>query len=180
VQVQARLIEDLLVASRMASDKVRLEMGQVDLPAVIDAAVESLRPSIAEKGITLLKLLQPVDPVRGDPTRLQQVICNLLTNAIKFTPGGGQVEIALRVSRGRAVMSVRDTGAGISPQFLPHVFDRFRQAPSAAREHGGLGLGLAIARHLVELHGGEITAASEGEGRGATFTVRLPIADQSS
>jgi signal transduction histidine kinase len=178
-QVQAKLIEDLLVASRMASNRIRLDIRQVDLPALIDAAVESVRPAASEKDIALVKFLQPVGPARGDPTRLRQVICNLLTNAIKFTPRGGRVEITLRPSHGWAALSVRDTGMGIAPEFLPKVFDRFSQAPAAPSE-GGLGLGLAIARHLAELHGGEITAASEGEGRGATFTVRLPLVETRS
>jgi signal transduction histidine kinase len=177
VQVQAKLIEDLLVMTRMASNKIRLDVQPVDLPAVIDAAVESVRPAAAEKGIKLRKLLDlPAPPIRGDATRVQQVLSNLLTNAVKFTPGGGEVEVSLKRSRGWAVIDVRDTGVGIAPAFLPHVFDRFRQGPAATRAHGGLGLGLAIARHLVELHGGEIDGHSEGEGRGATFTVRLPLA----
>jgi signal transduction histidine kinase len=177
VQVQAKLIEDLLMMSRMASNHVRLEMEPVDLRAVVSAAVETTRPALADKEIRLATSVgQAVGPVRGDAMRLQQVLCNLVTNAIKFTPAGGAIEIALSASRGQAVLQVSDTGEGIAPELLPHVFDRFRQDPSAARGHGGLGLGLAIARHLVELHGGEIEARSEGEGRGATFTVRLPLA----
>jgi signal transduction histidine kinase len=175
VHVQSQLIDDLLVASRMASNRIRLHIEPVDPAAVVDAAVLSVRPAVAEKELRLTKILQPVGPVRGDAVRLQQVLCNLLTNAVKFTPRGGEVEIALRPLPGRAAISVKDTGIGIAPEFLPHVFERFRQHPSAARAHGGLGLGLAIARHLVELHGGEIAAESGGEGRGATFTVRLPL-----
>jgi signal transduction histidine kinase len=175
VQVQAKLIEDLLVASRMASDRIRLDVGPVDIAAVIDAAVESVRPALAEKGIRLQMAMHATGPLRGDPTRLQQVMGNLLTNAIKFTPEGGDIEVSLRPSHGWAVITVKDNGEGIAPGFLPHVFERFKQGPAAARGHGGLGLGLAIARHLVDLHGGEISAASEGEGRGATFTVRLPL-----
>lgn len=177
VNAQSQLIDDLLVASRMASGRIRLNVESLDPAAVIDAAVQSVRPAAADKGLRLTKIMQPVGgPLRGDPTRLHQVLCNLLTNAIKFTPDGGDVEIALRPSPGQALISVKDTGVGIAPEFLPHVFDRFRQDPRAARAYDGVGLGLAIARHLVELHGGEITAQSEGEGRGATFTVRLPLA----
>lgn len=177
VVAQSRLIDDLLVASRMASGRIRLNVEALDPAAVIDAAVQSVRPAAAEKELRLTKVLQPVDgPLRGDAARLHQVLCNLLANAIKFTPNGGDVEIALRPSQGWALISVKDTGIGIPPEFLPHVFDRFSQHPSTARTHGGVGLGLAIARYLVELHGGVIAAQSEGEGRGATFTVRLPLA----
>ena len=177
-QVQAKLIEDLLVASRMASGGVRLDMALVDLPALVDTAVQAMRPALADKEIGVsIGAARRMGPVRGDATRLQQVLCNLLTNALKFTPRGGSIAVALSSARGWAIVSVKDTGAGIAPQFLPHVFERFRQDPTAAGAHGGLGLGLAIARHLVELHGGEIAAESEGEGRGATFTVRLPLAE---
>jgi signal transduction histidine kinase len=178
VSVQAKLIEDLLVMSRMTANRIRLDTELLDLHAVLDAAVESVRPLAGEKNIRLRKTVElPGPPVRGDATRLQQVLVNLLTNAVKFTPIGGDVDVALHPSRGWAVLTVTDTGVGIAPEFLPHVFDHFKQDPSAARLHGGLGLGLAIARHLVELHGGEIEAASEGESRGATFTVRLPLAE---
>jgi signal transduction histidine kinase len=181
VQVQAKLIDDLIVASRMASNKIRLDIGPVDLRAVVESAAESVRPMAADKDLALAIRMDAanghVGPLSGDPTRLQQVLCNVLTNAVKFTPCGGKIDIALASSRGWAIVSVKDTGAGIAPGFLPHVFERFRQGPSAARAHGGLGLGLAIARHLVELHDGEITAESEGEGCGATFTVRLPLPD---
>jgi signal transduction histidine kinase len=175
-QVQAKLIEDLLVASRMSSSSTRLDLEPIDLRDVVNVAVESVRPALADKDIGVsVSGHGPAGPVRGDATRLQQVLGNLLTNAVKFTPRGGRIDVSLGKSRGWAVIAVKDTGIGIAPQFLPHVFDRFRQDPSAARMHGGLGLGLAIARHLVELHGGEIAAESEGEGRGATFTVRLPL-----
>lgn len=177
VHLQSRLIDDLVVASRMGSGDIRLHTELVDLARVVDTAVDSVRPAVVDKGILLSKILQPVGPVRGDRTRLQQVLCNLLTNAVKFTPAGGEVEIALRPANGRAVVTVRDSGLGIAPEFLPQVFDRFKQAP-AARGYGGLGLGLTIARHLVQLHGGDIAAHSEGEGRGATFIVRLPVADK--
>jgi signal transduction histidine kinase len=176
VQAQAALIDDLLVASRMASDRIRLDAVPLDLAAVVDAAVESARPAFADKQIEVRQVFEPVGAMKGDPTRLRQVLGKLLANAAKFTPQGGHVEVAMRPSRGFAVVSVSDDGAGIAPARLPQVFDRWRD-PAAAREHGGLGLGLAIARHLVELHGGEIEATSEGEGRGATFAVRLPLAD---
>lgn len=178
VNVQAKLIEDLIVMSRMASNKIRLDVQPVDLRPVLDASVDSVRPAADDKGVRLRKLVNlPAPSVNGDATRLQQVFGNLLTNAVKFTPRGGEIAVALKSSHGWAVVTVTDTGAGIAPGFLPHVFDYFRQDPAAARAHGGLGLGLAIARHLVELHGGEISAESEGEGRGATVTVRLPMTD---
>jgi signal transduction histidine kinase len=178
VHVQAKLIDDLLMMSRMASNKIQLELQAVDLGDLIETAVESVRPAAQEKGIHLHKLHHP-EPlvVRGDPTRLQQVLGNLLTNAVKFTPGGCDVQVSLKPLRGWAVITVTDSGEGIAPDLLPHVFDRFRQDPAAARVHGGLGLGLAIARHLVELHAGEIDAQSAGEGRGSNFTVRLPLAE---
>jgi signal transduction histidine kinase len=178
VHVQGKLVEDLLVMSRMASNRMSLEFAEVDLRGVIDAAVESLRPAAAEKSMRLRKVLDTkTGPVRGDATRLQQVLVNLLANAIKFTPERGWIEVSLQRMGGWAQIEVADSGAGIAPEFLPHVFDRFRQDPSTARSHGGLGLGLAIARHLVELHGGEIEARSGGVGQGATLTVRLPLSD---
>lgn len=178
VQVQARLIEDLLMMSRMASNKIALDLQRLDLRALIDTSIEAVRPAAQDGGIRLHKSLDahPL-AVNGDATRLQQVFGNLLTNSVKFTPRGGEVHVSLKASRGWAVATVVDSGSGIAPELLPHVFDRFRQDPSAARLHGGLGLGLAIARHLVELHAGEIDARSAGEGEGATFTVRLPLAE---
>jgi signal transduction histidine kinase len=178
VQVQGKLIEDLLVMSRMSTNRMALEMTGIDLRGVIDAAVESVRPAAAEKGMRLRKVLDTkVGLVRGDATRLQQVLSNLLTNAIKFTPERGWIEVSLQGMGAWAQIEVADSGAGISPEFLPHVFDRFRQEPASEGSHGGLGLGLAIARHLVELHGGEIEVRSGGKGQGATFTVRLPLSD---
>jgi signal transduction histidine kinase len=178
VQVQGKLIEDLLVMSRMASNGISLERADVDLRCVIDYAVDAVRPTAAAKNMRLRKVVDPsVGRVRGDVTRLQQVLSNLLGNAVKFTPERGWIEVSLQRVGGWAQVEVADSGAGIAPEFLPQVFDRFRQDPATARRHGGLGLGLAIARHLVELHGGEIEARSGGEGRGATFSVRLPLSD---
>jgi signal transduction histidine kinase len=178
VHVQAKLIDDLLMMSRMASNKIVLDMQPLNLAELVETAVEAVRPAAQDKGIRLVKSLnaQPL-AVNGDATRLLQVLGNLLTNAVKFTPPCGEVEVSLKQSRGWAVITVADNGKGIAPDLLPHVFDRFRQDPSAARVHGGLGLGLAIARHLVELHAGEIDAQSAGEGKGAAFTVRLPLAE---
>jgi signal transduction histidine kinase len=177
-QLQAKLIEDLLLMARMASRGIALQLQRVDPRHVIDAAVDALRPAATAKELRLRKSFDPdVAPLRGDPARLQQVIGNLLANAVKFTAPRGRVDVSLIRSRGWAVITVADDGAGIAPEFLPYVFDRFRQDPSTAHRHPGLGLGLAIARQLVELHGGEIEAHSEGEGRGATFVVRLPLAD---
>ncbi len=176
-RAQKRLIEDLLDVSRIVTGKVNLELAMVDPRRIIEASVETMMPAAQAKGLSLVPLLDAgVGLLRGDPARLQQIVCNLLSNAIKFTPLGGRVEIVLARRGGEAEISVRDTGQGIKPEFLPYVFDRFRQEDgSISRRHGGLGLGLAIVRHLVELHGGTISAASDGEGRGSTFTLRVPI-----
>jgi len=183
---QARIIEDLLDMSRITSGKVRLDIHPVDLNEVITSAVETARPASEGKGVQLQRVLGPhnLSTVRGDPGRLQQVVWNLLTNAIKFTPKGGRVQIRVDQVQSHLEITVSDTGAGIKPEFLPYVFDRFRQADaSTTRHHGGLGLGLAIVKHLVELHGGTVRAESEGLGKGATFIVSLPLpavrADQS-
>ena len=175
--LQAQLIDDLLDISRIASGKLRLQMGPIELQAVIESAVETVRASAEAKHLTLLRTLDPdVGPVLGDATRLQQVMWNLLSNALKFTPVGGRIEIGLRQRGDDAEVTVQDTGQGIAPALLPHIFDRFRQGDSSAtRPQGGLGLGLAIARQLVELHGGTIRAESPGEGRGTTFTVTFPL-----
>lgn len=174
---QAQLIEDLLDVSRIISGKMRLDVQPVDLAPTIQAAVESVRLAADAKGIHLNVVLDPrAGPVSGDPTRLQQIVWNLLSNAIKFTPKDGRVQVRLERVNSHLEIRVADTGIGISPDFLPNVFDRFRQADgTTTRKHGGLGLGLAIVRHLVELHGGNIFALSEGEGRGATFTIRFPL-----
>src|SRR4030095_8891012 len=173
----AQLIEDLLDVSRIILGKLPLGVRPVELALVTEAALDAVRPAAAAKSIRLSRVLDPTTGlVSGDPDRLQQVVWNLLSNAVKFTPSKGQVEIRLeRVGR-FAQITVRDTGKGISAEFLPFVFDRFRQADSSStRVHGGLGLGLALVRHLVELQGGSVQAASAGEGKGATFSVQLPL-----
>jgi len=176
-RAQAQLISDLLDVSRIITGKLRLELEPVDLSRVIDAALDSVRPAADAKGIRILLMLdRNAGPLVGDPDRLQQVAWNLLSNAIKFTPQGGSVEVRLGQREGQAEIAVEDSGAGIRPDFVPYVFDRFRQAESSTtRMHGGLGLGLSIVRHLVELHGGTVAVESRGEGQGSTFTVRLPI-----
>jgi signal transduction histidine kinase/ActR/RegA family two-component response regulator len=175
-KLQAKLVEDLLDVSRIISGKLRLELAPTDLVGVIEAAVDAVKPAADARGIDLkLALDLEIEPIAGDAGRLQQVVWNLLSNAIKFTPEEGRVEVRLTGERSHAVIAVSDTGRGIAPEFLPHVFDRFRQADSSAsRVNSGLGLGLAIVRHLVELHGGTIQAESGGLGSGATFRVRLP------
>lgn len=179
VRVQTQLIGDLVDLSRLISGRLRVDMQPVEVRSFIDAAVEAVRPGADAKQIPIRKVLDlTVPPVAGDPTRLQQVLVNLLSNAVKFTPEHGSVEVVLRNAGERAEISVSDTGTGIAPDFLPHVFDRFSQS-AAGKRQGGLGLGLAIVQHLVQLHGGEASAASPGEGRGATFTVRLPLAQRS-
>jgi PAS domain S-box-containing protein len=176
-RLQARLIEDLLDISRIITGKLRLEMGPVSLPRVVKMALEVVQPAAAAREIEIhTRLDMEMAPIAGDANRLQQVIWNLLSNAVKFTPAGGRVEVSLGREEAEAVIRVSDTGKGISEAFLPYIFDRFRQADSSvSRSHSGLGLGLAIARHLVELHGGSIAGESGGEGKGATFTVHLPI-----
>ena len=175
--LQAQLIDDLLDISRIASGKLRLEMGPIELQAVIESAVETVRATAEAKHLTLARSLDPeVEPVIGDATRLQQVMWNLLSNALKFTPVGGRIDIRLRRRGEDAEVTVQDSGQGIAPALLPHIFDRFRQGDSSStRPQGGLGLGLAIARQLVELHRGTIAAESPGEGGGTTFTVTLPL-----
>jgi PAS domain S-box-containing protein len=177
-RAEAQLVEDLLDVSRIASGKLRLDVQPVDPAEIAGAAVDSVRPAADAKRIRLAAVLdRSVGPVLGDPSRLQQVVWNLLTNAIKFTPKGGRVTVTLRHVDSYAEVAVTDTGQGIAPDFLPYVFERFRQADSSTtRNHAGLGLGLALVKQLVEMHGGTVRADSEGEGRGATFTVSLPIA----
>ncbi|HLY37856.1 MAG TPA: ATP-binding protein, partial [Candidatus Binatia bacterium] len=176
-RTQAQLIEDLLDVSRIVAGKLRLDLRPVRLAAVLEAAVEVVRPAAEAKAIRLSVIAHPdVGPVTGDAERIQQVVWNLLSNAIKFTPEQGSVTIALDRDRSSARIVVKDTGKGIARDLLPHVFERFRQGDtSASRSYGGLGLGLAIVRHLVEAHGGTVAATSAGENRGATFTVRLPL-----
>lgn len=176
---QAQLIEDILDVSRITTGKIRLEPRPVSLSPIIQMAVESLRPAIEAKNIRL-RLQLDFEPriINADPDRLQQVVWNLVSNAIKFTPEKGQVAIRLETDDRQTKIVVTDTGKGISPEFLPFVFERFRQADgSSTRKHGGLGLGLAIVRHIVELHGGAVEAASSGEGAGTTFTVSLPLCE---
>jgi PAS domain S-box-containing protein len=177
-RAQTQLIEDLLDMSRIISGKLTLNVQWTDLASVVNAAVDSVRPAADAKGIRLRKILDPhAGPVSGDPTRLQQVVWNLLSNALKFTPKGGAVDVLLQRVDSHLEITVRDTGIGISPEFLPVVFERFRQADaSTTRLHGGLGLGLSIVRNLVELHGGTIRAESAGLNQGATFVVILPLA----
>jgi signal transduction histidine kinase len=176
-RAQAQLISDLLDVSRIITGKLRLEQKPVDLGAVIDAVLDTVGPAAEAKEIAVTVCSEPpVSPVLGDPDRVQQVIWNLLSNAIKFTPKEGRVEVHLRQTGGNVEIAVTDTGSGILPEFLPFVFDRFRQAESTTtRSHGGLGLGLSIVRHLVELHGGTVAVESAGPGLGATFTVALPV-----
>jgi PAS domain S-box-containing protein len=176
-RVQAGIIEDLLDMSRIISGKVRLDVQRLDLSTVVAAAVETVRPAADAKGVRLQSVLDPLaGPVSGDANRLQQVFWNLLTNAVKFTPRGGRVQVVLERVNSHLEVSVIDTGEGISAEFLPHVFDRFRQADAGTnRKHGGLGLGLAIVKQLVELHGGSVRVKSGGTGAGSTFTVALPV-----
>ena len=175
--LQARLIEDLLDVSRIVSGRLRLAIERTDLAGVIAQAIETVRPAAENKTITLSTALDPAaGPVLGDATRLQQVVWNLLANAVRFTPAGGRVAVGLRRAGLEAELTVTDSGRGMAPGLLPRVFDRFRQGESGTmRSHGGLGLGLSIARQIVELHGGTIRAASAGDGHGATFTVTLPL-----
>ena len=177
-KAQAQLIEDLVDISRIVGGKLNLEVVPTELMPIVDAAIEVVRPAADAKEITIdVNYDATVGPVAGDASRLQQIIWNLLSNAVKFTPKGGKVSIDFRRQNGFAELVISDTGIGISADFLPHVFERFRQAESTAtRSHRGMGLGLAIVRHLIELHGGTVTAASDGENRGSTFTIHLPLA----
>jgi signal transduction histidine kinase/ActR/RegA family two-component response regulator len=172
-----QIIEDVLDVSRIIAGRLRVNVQPVDLPSVLRDAAATVAPAADAKEVQLELLLDPRTPAAsGDPDRLQQLVWNLLSNAIKFTPKGGKVQLLLQRVNAHVEIIVSDTGIGIAPEFLPYVFDRFRQADSTfAREHGGLGLGLAIAKHVAELHGGTIAAASGGVGAGATFTVRLPL-----
>jgi signal transduction histidine kinase len=179
---QAQLIDELLDISRIMSGKLRLDRSPVDLAAIVSAAVEVVQPAVEAKQITMVvEQGESVGTVYGDSTRLQQVAWNLLSNAVKFTPEGGTVRVALRARENAAEMIITDSGQGITPDFLPSVFEPFRQADgSTTRPHSGLGLGLSIVKHLVEAHGGTVTAHSAGLGHGAVFTVRLPTAAAAS
>jgi signal transduction histidine kinase/ActR/RegA family two-component response regulator len=175
-KLQAQMIEELLDMSRIISGKLLFELEKTDVGELVEAAVAAVRPAAAAKGVVLNLNVARSSSVSADPARLQQIAWNLLTNAIKFTPRAGRVDVTLREHQGQVELSVSDTGLGIKPEFLPFVFDRFRQADaSTTRRHGGLGLGLSIVRSLVELHGGTVDVESPGEGQGATFIVRLPI-----
>jgi PAS domain S-box-containing protein len=176
-KAQGRLIDDLLDTARIISGKLRLAVGPVDLVSVIEESVQTIHPAAEAKEVSVLANLPPeIGQITGDPVRLQQVVWNLLSNAIKFTPQGGRVEVRLERVDPHIRITVNDTGKGISPGFLPYVFERFHQSDtSSARRHGGLGLGLALAKYLIELHGGTIEAASAGEGQGSTFKVTLPV-----
>ena len=172
-----QIVEDVLDVSRIVSGKIRLDVQPVELPLIIDNAIATVQPAADAKGVRLHALIDPgAGPVSGDPDRLQQVIWNLVSNAVKFTPKGGRIQVRLERINSHVDIVVSDSGIGIRPEFLPYVFDRFRQAESGTtRKTGGLGLGLAIVRHIVEMHGGTVLAASPGDGQGATFRVRLPL-----
>ncbi|HYJ87608.1 MAG TPA: PAS domain S-box protein [Pyrinomonadaceae bacterium] len=174
---QKQIIEDILDVSRVITGKLQLNLGPVDLVAVVDAALDAMRPALEAKDIKIETIIDAsLRMVSGDADRLQQVVWNVLSNAAKFTPAGGQVEICVSQGTTHVLVQVKDSGPGIDPAFLPHVFERFRQADgSTTRTHGGLGLGLAIVRHLVELHGGTITVENRDDGPGASFTIRLPL-----
>jgi len=175
--VQLQLIDDLLDVSRIISGKMRLDIRPVDLPRVLEAALDAVRPAADAKGLRLQPLIDPsAGPLNGDPDRLQQVVWNLLMNAVKFTPRDGRIQLALQRVNSHVEIVVSDTGAGIRSELLPLIFDRFKQGESGTtRNQGGLGIGLALVRHLVELHGGSVTAESPGEGKGSTFRVKLPL-----
>ncbi|HUR82156.1 MAG TPA: CHASE domain-containing protein [Thermoanaerobaculia bacterium] len=178
-KVQAQLIDDLLDVSRITAGKMRIEHQPLDIAPVVAAAIDTVRPAAEAKRVSVTPRIDTDACVNGDAHRLQQVVWNLLTNAVKFTPEGGTVMVETRVEGREVVIEVRDTGQGIDPEFMPHLFERFRQADSSStRSHMGLGLGLAIVRHLVELHAGTIAAESRGAGKGATFRVRLPLHEE--
>jgi len=175
---QVQLIDDMLDVSRIVTGKMRLDVRSVDLKAVVEAAIDVVRPAADAKDLRLQAILDSQAlGITGDPGRLQQVVWNLLINAVKFTSRAGRIQVHLQRTESHAEISVSDTGQGIAADVLPHVFERFQQGDSSStRQHSGLGLGLALVRHLVELHGGSVEASSPGLGLGATFTVRLPIA----
>ena len=178
-QAQAQLVADILDVSRIIGGNLHLQLAPVSLAAVIEAALEAVQPAADAKGIPITRVIEDIAPLVADRDRLQQVMWNLLSNAIKFTPKGGHVRVAAEAFSGDIVITVADSGQGIDSSFLPHVFERFTQEDSSpARQHGGLGLGMAIVRHLVELHGGSVSAASAGKNQGAVFTVSLPVVRQ--
>jgi signal transduction histidine kinase len=178
-ELEARIVDDILDTSRIITGKLKLDFQLMDITEMLRLLVYSWTPIAARKGVTLTGDLEFSALVRGNGQRLQQVFSNLLSNAVKFTPAGGRITVSLRNADGAFQVSVADTGIGIKPDFLPHVFERFRQEDSSStRKHGGLGLGLAIVRYIVEIHGGSIQVESEGEGHGARFTVKLPRASK--
>jgi CheY-like chemotaxis protein len=172
-----QIVEDVLDVSRIVSGKIRLTVQSVEVPDIVRHAVDAVAPAADAKGVRIETALdQTASPVSGDPERLQQVLWNLLSNAVKFTNRGGRIRVTLQRANAHVEVAIADTGIGIAPEFLPHVFERFRQADAATtRERGGLGLGLSIARQLSEMHGGTLNAASEGLGRGSTFRLTLPL-----
>jgi signal transduction histidine kinase/ActR/RegA family two-component response regulator len=174
---QVEMINDLLDMSRIVTGKLKLDLQRVDLPYIVSSAVDTIRPSAEAKGLRLTAAISSVPGgIMGDETRLLQIIGNLLSNAVKFTPNGGKIHVALERVNSHVEITVADNGRGIKPEFLNYVFDRFRQEDSSTtRKQGGLGLGLAIVKQLTEMHGGSVHARSEGEGRGATFVVSLPV-----
>jgi signal transduction histidine kinase len=176
-RTQVQIVADMLDVSRIITGQMNLALSCVDLPSIVRGGCEALSAAAAAKNVDLQVEIEPLDAdVYGDAARLQQVVWNLVSNGIKFTPAGGRVNVRLSGNESHAEISVRDTGVGIAPDVLPFVFDRFRQADSSlTRPFGGLGLGLAIVRHLVELHGGSVYASSAGTGAGAAFAIRLPL-----
>jgi CheY-like chemotaxis protein len=172
-----QIVEDVLDISRIVSGKIRLNVQPVDFPTVVRNAIDAIAPAADARGVRIETVIDPdAAPISGDPERLQQVLWNLLSNAVKFTNRGGKVQVRLERVNSHVELSVSDTGIGIPPEFLPHVFERFRQADAGiSRERGGLGLGLSIAKQLTELHGGSIDVSSAGPGRGSTFQVKIPV-----
>jgi CheY-like chemotaxis protein len=177
VRAQTQIVNDLLDMSRIIAGKIHLEVQTIHLHEVVNTAIEAVAPTAEAKRIRMHTLLDTgIGLVRGDPNRLQQVLWNLLSNAVKFTPAGGRVQVVLERVNSHVEIVIEDTGIGIRPDFLPYVFDRFRQGdPSTTRRYGGLGLGLSIVKNLVELHGGSVRVKSAGEGQGSTFVIALPV-----
>jgi signal transduction histidine kinase len=178
-RLQSRMVEDLLDMSGVMAGKMRIDKRRVPIGRIVDAVVESLQPAFSEKGVALRRnVSDDTAEVDGDPNRLHQIVWNLLSNALKFTPASGQVSVDVLATPDRQIkIVVTDNGPGVAADFLPFVFDRFRQGDqSTRRSHGGLGIGLALVKSLAELHGGTVSAASEGPGKGATFSVALPLA----